>query len=372
MRWPSALTDLLADPESERARSPRGRRGRGRAVLLGRGGRRRRWRSTRSSARDDRSRSSSGLAWACSSTPTSAIRRCCGRSLGRAADGPAAGRRRAAPSVSLIVAAHDEEDVIERKVRDALALDYPRDRLRGDRGLGRLDRPHRGARPRRARGRRRCWTSRAGARSRARTRPWSRPAGRSSPSRTPTAIWEPEALRAPGRAARRSGVGYVCGQVRLRRAAGGQPGGPLLALRDGGARTRVAPRRGDGRERRDLRGAPGRVHRPRADPRPGHLVPVQAGQARLARGVRAGGAWRAEPMVADAWRASSARKRRMMSRRLGHDASRTGCCRPARLRPAVRVRDRLAPRCCATRRRCCTWSRSPPTSRCSARAGSTW
>jgi cellulose synthase/poly-beta-1,6-N-acetylglucosamine synthase-like glycosyltransferase len=33
------------------------------------------------------------------------------------------------PRVSLIVAAHDEEDVIERKVRDALALDYPRDRL---------------------------------------------------------------------------------------------------------------------------------------------------------------------------------------------------------------------------------------------------
>jgi cellulose synthase/poly-beta-1,6-N-acetylglucosamine synthase-like glycosyltransferase len=33
------------------------------------------------------------------------------------------------PRVSLIVAAHDEEEVIERKVRDALAQDYPRDRL---------------------------------------------------------------------------------------------------------------------------------------------------------------------------------------------------------------------------------------------------
>ncbi|MFL5891788.1 MAG: glycosyltransferase family 2 protein [Solirubrobacterales bacterium] len=33
------------------------------------------------------------------------------------------------PRVSLIVAAHDEEGVIERKVRDALGLDYPRDRL---------------------------------------------------------------------------------------------------------------------------------------------------------------------------------------------------------------------------------------------------
>ena len=35
----------------------------------------------------------------------------------------------ALPRVSLIVAAHDEEDVIERKVRDALGLDYPRERL---------------------------------------------------------------------------------------------------------------------------------------------------------------------------------------------------------------------------------------------------
>jgi cellulose synthase/poly-beta-1,6-N-acetylglucosamine synthase-like glycosyltransferase len=33
------------------------------------------------------------------------------------------------PSVSLIIAAHDEEGVIEAKVRDALALDYPRELL---------------------------------------------------------------------------------------------------------------------------------------------------------------------------------------------------------------------------------------------------
>ena len=33
------------------------------------------------------------------------------------------------PRVSLIVAAHDEEQVIEAKVRDALALDYPRELL---------------------------------------------------------------------------------------------------------------------------------------------------------------------------------------------------------------------------------------------------
>src|SRR6187402_3464907 len=33
------------------------------------------------------------------------------------------------PFVSLIVAAHDEEDVIAAKVANALALDYPRDLL---------------------------------------------------------------------------------------------------------------------------------------------------------------------------------------------------------------------------------------------------
>jgi cellulose synthase/poly-beta-1,6-N-acetylglucosamine synthase-like glycosyltransferase len=42
---------------------------------------------------------------------------------------PAHGAWSELPSVSLIVAAHDEEAVIERKVRDALALDYPRSRL---------------------------------------------------------------------------------------------------------------------------------------------------------------------------------------------------------------------------------------------------
>src|SRR5687767_1930068 len=35
----------------------------------------------------------------------------------------------ALPSVSLVIAAYDEAEVIERKVENALALDYPRDRL---------------------------------------------------------------------------------------------------------------------------------------------------------------------------------------------------------------------------------------------------
>ncbi|HVD86386.1 MAG TPA: glycosyltransferase family 2 protein [Solirubrobacterales bacterium] len=44
---------------------------------------------------------------------------------GRTATGPAAG----APSVSLLIPAYDEEDVIAAKIANALALDYPRERL---------------------------------------------------------------------------------------------------------------------------------------------------------------------------------------------------------------------------------------------------
>jgi cellulose synthase/poly-beta-1,6-N-acetylglucosamine synthase-like glycosyltransferase len=50
--------------------------------------------------------------------------------LARSRDGGAASVAVARlPRVSLIVAAHDEEEVIERKVHDALAQDYPRERL---------------------------------------------------------------------------------------------------------------------------------------------------------------------------------------------------------------------------------------------------
>ena len=44
---------------------------------------------------------------------------------------PAAGPSPAGelPALSLIVAAHDEQEVIAAKVHNALALDYPRDRL---------------------------------------------------------------------------------------------------------------------------------------------------------------------------------------------------------------------------------------------------
>lgn len=48
---------------------------------------------------------------------------------GSAADGSSPRTDGELPRVSLIIAAHDEEDVIAGKVQDALGLDYPRDRV---------------------------------------------------------------------------------------------------------------------------------------------------------------------------------------------------------------------------------------------------
>ncbi len=50
------------------------------------------------------------------------------------------------------------------------------------------------------------------------------------------ALWEPDALRALVAPFADPRVGYVCGQVALRQRRRHQPGGRLLALRDGAAR----------------------------------------------------------------------------------------------------------------------------------------
>ncbi len=49
------------------------------------------------------------------------------------------------PTVAVIVAAHDERAVIERRVENLLALDYPPELRRDRRRLRRLDRPDRRA-----------------------------------------------------------------------------------------------------------------------------------------------------------------------------------------------------------------------------------
>ena len=154
--------------------------------------------------------------------------------------------------------------------------------------------------------------------------------------------WAPDALRAPRRAASPTSASATsCGQVRFDGRAAAQPGGPLLALRDGG------PRHGS----RASAGSPpgnGAINAVRRDayivlepdPRPGHLVPLRADQARLARRCTSRRRSREERIAATV-DDEFGRKRRMMagawSTMLRH-----GLLSPARVRTAVRVRDRLA------------------------------
>ncbi len=141
------------------------------------------------------------------------------------------------PALSLIVAAHDEQEVIAAKVANALALDYPRELLELIVACdGCTDET-----AERARGPAPTWcsSSPAAARSAPRTRPSRTPGARSSPSPTRTRSWEPDAARELVGAFADDEVGYACGQVRVhgrrtgpptRRACTGATRWPLRAL----------------------------------------------------------------------------------------------------------------------------------------------
>ena len=136
----------------------------------------------------------------------------------RGAAEPAAAADGELPSVALIVAAHDEEDVIAERVRNALALDYPRERLQvvvasdgsGDATVERaaeagadrvLDLPRAG----------KIATQNAAAGSvEADVLAFS----------DANALWEPGALRVLAARFADPEVGYVCGNVRFSDAAG--------------------------------------------------------------------------------------------------------------------------------------------------------
>ncbi len=126
-----------------------------------------------------------------------------------AATGPAAG----APTVSVIVAAYDEEDVITAKVANALALDYPRDRLElivasdgsGDATVERaraagadlvLDLPRAG----------KLAAQNAAA---------ERASGEILAFSDANSLWSPDALRRLVEPFADPSVGYACGQVRF-------------------------------------------------------------------------------------------------------------------------------------------------------------
>jgi glycosyltransferase involved in cell wall biosynthesis len=115
------------------------------------------------------------------------------------------------PSVSLIVAAYQEAEVIAAKVANALALDYPRERLElivscdgsGDGTPGRA----------RAAGADRVLELRRGGKIRAQDAAVAQAAGEIVAFSDANALWEPEALRALVAPFEDPHVGYVCGQV---------------------------------------------------------------------------------------------------------------------------------------------------------------
>jgi cellulose synthase/poly-beta-1,6-N-acetylglucosamine synthase-like glycosyltransferase len=138
---------------------------------------------------------------------------------------PAAGRRSAAddgplPDVSLIVAAHDEQEVIGAKVSDALALSYPRERLRvvvccdgcADETAQRA----------RAAGADLVLELPRGGKVRAQDAGVHRETSEIVAFSDANSRWEPDALRRLVAAFADPAVGYACGQVRFVQAAAGR------------------------------------------------------------------------------------------------------------------------------------------------------
>jgi glycosyltransferase involved in cell wall biosynthesis len=117
------------------------------------------------------------------------------------------------PRVSLIVAAHDEEAVIDRRVRNALALDYPRDRLElivsSD---GSTDATVERAR---AAGADVVLDLPRGGKIRAQDAAVERASGPVVAFSDANAYWEPDALRRLVARLADPEVGYVCGRVRF-------------------------------------------------------------------------------------------------------------------------------------------------------------
>ena len=268
------------------------------------------------------------------------------------------------PSLSLIVAAHDEESVIGAKVANALALDYPRERLElivacdgcSDATAARareagadlvLELPARRQDPR------------AGRRRRARARRDRRVLRRQRAVGARTRRARSWRLRRPARRLRLRAGPLRAG--RRRRSGRHQPGGRLLALRAGRARARVAPVLDHRRQRRDLRDAPRHLHRRRPDHGPRPLAArstwSSAACARSTSRTRAR-ARRWSPRSAGEF----ARKRRMMSH-TWPILLRGGMLSPRGYPPGYALMILSHRAAALLHARSCTCSRSRPTSR---------
>ena len=127
------------------------------------------------------------------------------------------------PSLSLIVAAHDEQEVISEKVANALELDYPRELLEvivacDGCGDGTAERA-------RAAGADLVLELARGGKIRAQDAAVERAAGEIVAFSDANALWEPGAARELVGAFEEQRVGYACGRVAFVQAAGGRAGG---------------------------------------------------------------------------------------------------------------------------------------------------
>ncbi len=126
------------------------------------------------------------------------------------------------PALSLVIAAHDEEGVIEAKVLNALALDYPRERLEVIVACdGCTDATAVRAR---AAGADLVLELPRGGKIRAQDAAVERARGEVVAFSDANALWEPDAARRLVDAFGDPRVGYACGQVRFVQAAAGRDG----------------------------------------------------------------------------------------------------------------------------------------------------
>lgn len=123
------------------------------------------------------------------------------------------------PTVSIVVAAHDEEDVIERRLENLLALDYPPERVEivvaSDASADETDAivERIGARERRVR----LLPCPRGGKVQAQNLAVQRTTGEILAFSDANATWAPDALRMLVRSFADPDVGYACGQLRLQR-----------------------------------------------------------------------------------------------------------------------------------------------------------
>jgi glycosyltransferase involved in cell wall biosynthesis len=126
------------------------------------------------------------------------------------------------PMVSVIIAAHDEESVIERRLENLLALDYPADRLEiliaSDASTDRTDELVEAAAARD--GRVRLLRYPRGGKLAAQNRAYHEARGEILAFSDANATWAPDALRRLVANFADPDVAYVCGQLRLQRADG--------------------------------------------------------------------------------------------------------------------------------------------------------